>query len=174
MTRLWTLGFVLMFSAGMASASGYRKLEQLDSAALVLRMSVDGHPDVACGIKPEEAGNLLRALQPMIDSQLQELRGHAYVKPYWPTVQEVEACEKTCHCGVWGDLAEGAKFPASIPKSGQKRWKKALASAKLKASKQTEKQSLACAKSASPKFCTDELLKTLRKEAEADKPAAGL
>ena len=168
MTKLWILGAFVFLSIASAWASGQASLADLDSAALVLRMSVDGHPDVACGIQAEEAGALLRAVHPMIDSKIQEVRKRAYVKGYWPHVQAVETCQKACHCGVWGDLAEGAEMRTGTPKASQKRWKKALESAKSKATKQTEKQSLACAKSASPKFCTSDLLKVLRKEAAAN------
>lgn len=136
-------------------------LEELDAAALVLRVAFDGEPESACGIGSQEAAGLVSLMQARLDDKKAEM-AKTSTAAGWPTLAAINACEKACHCGIYSDLRDLRPAPS-------KAYAASLKKAALKAKRQTPQQSKTCA-AAEKWFCSSELLKDLRSEARSISP----
>ena len=143
----------LLLVSALASAEKAKEssLLQLDAAANVLRVVIDGNS--LCGLKNEEAKNLIQPLHARIDQKIQKI---GKPKRY---LQGQSRCELSCECGLAVDVLD--RVPSE--KLSEKE-KTTLAGIQTKASQMTGAQALVCARK-NVWFCKSPLLKELRKEA---------
>jgi hypothetical protein len=138
-------------------------LEQLDSAANLLLTVADGDLPGFCGISPDEAKELLRAVHPLVDEQRQarvkSLRarkpGAALADPKWE-----QSCARGCHCGVYAEILDSIgdeRLSAADRKSRDRMMSQA--------SSLGARERSACAQKATW-FCKSPLLSKLRMDAK--------
>lgn len=109
-------------------------------------MVADGESSVGqtCGIRPEEALNLLQPLHARIDEEIKSGK-------YLIIDKHLVDCDTNCHCGIYSDLALNKQLKNDLYN---------------KASTFPRKKLIECAQRTSQWICKDPLLESLKKEAE--------
>ena len=141
----------LISAIAFAEKSKGRSLSQLNAAANVLRVVID--EGTFCGLKAEEAKDLIEPLHAMLDQEIQKI---GKPEKYF---QGQTHCDQNCECGLVVDILERV----SLEKLS-KNEKSSLAMIQAKASQMTGAQAVACARR-NTWFCKSPLLKELRKQA---------
>lgn len=163
----WTPPWAALALAGLAAAAcasacfagvSHPSLESLDGAANLLTAAADGRAaGSTCGISPDEARTLLRALHAMLDEETDRYLGSRR-KAHLPLIQpgwQEHDCAGTCHCGLYASI---------LRKGGDAR---GAAGFEAKAAHQDITN---CARQ-EQWFCRSTLLKGLRGKATQLKPA---
>lgn len=135
----------LLLTACSTTPKNWSSIHQLDEAANFLMLVSDEEKGLesTCGLKPQDALNLLQPLHAMIDEES---------KKFTDAVDENQMmnCEKDCRCGLYSDLTSNSS-------------KDDL----MKAAKATSKAKLvACANKSAKWLCHGPLLKKLQSEIE--------
>jgi hypothetical protein len=129
-------------------------IEEMDSAALLLRVTADlednQKPRICRKIDPAAAKQLLLPMHSLFDEKVALERKKLPLKGR--RLAKARNCESLCHCGAYGTLLENFAQQEKLRESFDK-----------KAATQTSEQSLACAKK-SRWFCDSPLLDYLRSE----------
>jgi hypothetical protein len=126
-------------------------LDEIDSAALLLRVTADGNASVLCrDIASEKARRLLLPMHALFEEKITLERGKLPLRGRRLT--RANRCESNCHCGAYSTLLEGFAPQADL-----------LAAVTKKAATQSAAESLACAKR-NRWFCNSPLLNHLKSE----------
>ncbi len=148
------------------------KLEQLDTAATILRVAVDRGSDsdtkseLDCNLGPEEALAFAQPLKSLIDQKQTEREKDlfSFMKSAKNRVQAFKGCEINCHCGVYSNILEQH---ASGLKKGKKLSpvdQKTLKELNKAAAAVTTERAVTCIEKENW-FCTSRLLQFLKQEA---------
>lgn len=151
---------------------------ELNSAANLLKVIVDeagakptddkGSDLIGCSLTGRQAGTMTMPLKFLIDQQLRSETESYQADPRNYAIEKgFETCASNCACGVLSDVVNAAD-EAVLPRGNSARLharnKQRLS---LKATHQTARDSLACARKQSW-FCSSDLKAYLEKEAKAN------
>lgn len=152
---------------------------ELNSAANLLKVVVDeagakmsedkGSDIIGCPLTGKQASTMTMPLKYLIDQQMKnEVESYQADPKNYAVEKGFETCASNCACGVLGDVVNGASESA-LPAGGSAgrlhaRNKQRLS---LKATHQTSRDSLACARKQSW-FCSSDLKAYLEKEAKSN------
>ena len=151
---------------------------ELDAAANLLKVVIDesggklnddkGTDVVGCPLTGKQATTMTMPVKSLIDQQMKSESESYQTDPKNYAIEKgFETCAATCSCGVLSDVVNGADETALPPGSSgrlQARNKQRLS---MKASHQTARDSLSCARKQSW-FCGSDLKAYLEKEAKSN------
>ncbi len=143
---------------------------ELNSVANLMKVIIDenknGEDIIGCPLTPKEAGTYTMPLKYLIDQQMRaETEAYTADPKNYAIEKGFETCASQCACGVLSDVVNGANessLPRGVSSKLHPRNKQRLAQ---KASHQSKRESLACARKQSS-FCNSDLKAYLQKEAK--------
>jgi hypothetical protein len=150
---------------------------ELNSAANLLKVVVDtgkggedaGSDLIGCPLTAKEAGTMTMPLKALIDQQMRgDIENYQNDPKNYAVEKGFEMCGASCACGVLSDVVNGANeaaLPAGSAAKLHARNKQRLA---MKASHQTSRDSMACARKQSW-FCGSDLKAYLEKTAKSNR-----
>jgi hypothetical protein len=149
-------------------------ITELNSAANLLKVVIDeagvkpnddkGSDIIGCPLTGKQAGTMTMPIKSLIDQV-----AHAETESYtndpknYATEKGFETCAANCACGVLSDIVENAEDSA-VPAASAKLHARNKQHLSVKASHQTSRDSVACARKQSW-FCGSDLLSYLQKDA---------
>jgi hypothetical protein len=151
---------------------------ELNSAANLLKVIVDeagtktkddkGTDIIGCALTGKQASTMTMPVKSLIDQQLKSETENYQADPKNYAIEKgFETCAAACACGVLSDIVEGANEASLPPGSAVRLHARNKQRLSLKASHQTARDSLACARKQSW-FCGSDLKAYLEKEAKSN------